>query len=957
MQSMMLSFLGGIADSIVNPIKNLFLELVSLIPKVMYLLYASVACVLDAMQLFFRKLAGLDVYYVGGTATQGDLVTNFITGILGINGNNSMYPALSTVFWSMLIFGVVLALGSTFVALIRAHYSYDEKAAKAGPMQYVYTGVKAIVNMVCTPIIIVLALWVSTALLTALDSITITTSGNVVSTFGSGSTQYLKSAKDKSGTETYIAYDMFGYSIMYEENDEAFAKVAAKTETFSGSMFRACAYQANRARNNDFFVVNTAGIKSVSDLPGKDTIFVNYTKFDPTKYNSKEAYLADMIDTAFACSVHLKDEVNVNYRTIIPLWDVGNISGFSKFDIGTVWVYYDLWKFNFIIGFAGVITCVTLFLNIILGLIQRIFMCVILFLIQAPLFAIAPLDNGKAAKGWFEQFRSQLLMAFGAVVGMNLMLMLLPYLTDISFFNIEIVDYLINTIIVIAALVSVKAVIATLSKIIGGADAQDVGSKMAGDVASTAGKATKLTMASAKVGMKAVGVAAKPLQFAGGAIDGATGNHFAGAKDWAKNAAKDFVFGKVKEEKKMKDDVKIDEASGKYYKVGADGEFVKDADGNRVEVSEADAFTGGDRKGGLKGASAILKNAWADPTSAGEVSGRTLTRKAAEWRKRRAGENLETTQSGTEEMARQREWESTFNDEMSFARTAKIEDQAREKIRLEDDIDQNKSMEEMARFLKTNSSFDSMKEGNVDLEKLFNSKKFTDSQKDQMREFMKDIPESARVMRLNNLVAMQNNRREQLKGVNNEIKNRLQGQNIAPGGLDNYSRYMVKADNRRKATENYNNAVLDAEKRELKWKNRVDARTGDDKQGHKKRFDEAYQKKYFDAEGNRTKDKLGIERGLAGTFKFVGANVVFDSFAQDSLKKFLEESDIKPKPRHDEATASNTKSIVDELKKLNKANSSGASEANNEAILQALQEIKEALAKKEDGGGSGKGTP
>lgn len=955
MQSMMLSFLGGIADSIVNPIKNLFLELVSLIPKVMYLLYASVACVLDAMQLFFRKLAGLDVYYVGGTATQGDLVTNFITGILGINGNNSMYPALSTVFWSMLIFGVVLALGSTFVALIRAHYSYDEKAAKAGPMQYVYTGVKAIVNMVCTPIIIVLALWVSTALLTALDSITITTSGNVVSTFGSGSTQYLKSAKDKSGTETYIAYDMFGYSIMYEENDEAFAKVAAKTETFSGSMFRACAYQANRARNNDFFVVNTAGIKSVSDLPGKDTIFVNYTKFDPTKYNSKEAYLADMIDTAFACSVHLKDEVNVNYSTIIPLWDVGNISGFSKFDIGTVWVYYDLWKFNFIIGFAGVITCVTLFLNIILGLIQRIFMCVILFLIQAPLFAIAPLDNGKAAKGWFEQFRSQLLMAFGAVVGMNLMLMLLPYLTDISFFNIEIVDYLINTIIVIAALVSVKAVIATLSKIIGGADAQDVGSKMAGDVASTAGKATKLTMASAKVGMKAVGVAAKPLQFAGGAIDGATGNHLAGAKD----RAKDAILGKTNEDEVNKN-FRYDEATKKYYK--------KDAYGHEVESSTAEYEAAlKARSGGLKGMGTNLKNAWADPAAAGRAASGQVALEVEKTRMALA--DLQDARYDPEKMKerqqnkkrKHREARDSADNTTWLGRKKKNYHAKRVA-----DFGSDKSIGiygthfgnfALALGQDTQSRIDKATERQEKRNKKIND------HLDGMvgSNFLKSRYHKWRYHKWQGKTWDGKDTNDEEKYGTSLYKAKEATDKIGERGIINHVKHPItsvsekyyKHEERKYKADKDEEGNFSAKKRYQK--NIDNQSTYTEKQ--KENLSGAYQKKYFDAEGNRTKDKLGIERGLAGTFKFVGANVVFDSFAQDSLKKFLEESDIKPKPRHDEATASNTKSIVDELKKLNKANSSGASEANNEAILQALQEIKEALAKKEDGGGSGKGTP
>ena len=73
------SMLLGIFDWIGDFFKSLF----NLIPQVVYLLYASLACVIDCLQLLFRKLAGLDVYYVDGEAVAGDLVTNFITGILG----------------------------------------------------------------------------------------------------------------------------------------------------------------------------------------------------------------------------------------------------------------------------------------------------------------------------------------------------------------------------------------------------------------------------------------------------------------------------------------------------------------------------------------------------------------------------------------------------------------------------------------------------------------------------------------------------------------------------------------------------------------------------------------------------------------------------------------------------------------------------------------------------------
>ena len=102
-------------------IADFFKALFDLIPKVIYLLYSSLACVLDVLQLFFRKLAGLDVYYVDGKAVAGDLVTNFIAGIIGINfdGNDVIeYSALTTVFWAFIIFGIIICFSSTLIAVI-----------------------------------------------------------------------------------------------------------------------------------------------------------------------------------------------------------------------------------------------------------------------------------------------------------------------------------------------------------------------------------------------------------------------------------------------------------------------------------------------------------------------------------------------------------------------------------------------------------------------------------------------------------------------------------------------------------------------------------------------------------------------------------------------------------------------------------------------------------------------
>lgn len=513
-------------------IGDFFKALFDMIPKTMYLLYASFACVLDVLQLFFRKLAGLDVYYIDGKPVGGDIVTNFITGILGINSRDSLhYSALSTVFWSMVVFGIIMCFACTIFAIIKSHYTYDEKAAK-GPMQYVYTAGKAILNMAVVPVIVVLGLYVSEAVLNALDTITSTNSGTIEQTFGKEvCNEYFMTADTSRGAtgvlnenKTYIYYDIFGFSasIRYGQwyagsvgdwfvNSEGLmeehAYVGAKSQPFSGSLFKVAAYNANRAR-----------LGTMSVEKGQGTAYGQFTgsKFDPTSNFLKNAdndqELADMIDMLFANHIHLKWEkttvLNYGFSPICSFKYFTNflstvVHSFSKFNVGLVWYYYDLWSFNFIVGFAGCIVCLSIFINIILGLITRLFMCIVLFLVAPPLFGLAPLDGGKGGKGWKENFIKQVLMAYGAVVGMNLVLMILPYMNDIDFFNIPMADYLAQTLMIIVGLITIKAVIATLSGLIGAADANEAGGKIKDEVGDTIGKATKMTIGAAKLGKKA----------------------------------------------------------------------------------------------------------------------------------------------------------------------------------------------------------------------------------------------------------------------------------------------------------------------------------------------------------------------------------------------------------------------------------------------------------------------
>ena len=99
--------------------------LFSIFPKLLYLLSNAFLTIIDLFQMVFRKLAGLDVYFVDGTAQEGDIVYHFLRGTL-----LGDFPILTNVFWSLIILGIILLIVSTIIQIIRSEYASDKVRAK-----------------------------------------------------------------------------------------------------------------------------------------------------------------------------------------------------------------------------------------------------------------------------------------------------------------------------------------------------------------------------------------------------------------------------------------------------------------------------------------------------------------------------------------------------------------------------------------------------------------------------------------------------------------------------------------------------------------------------------------------------------------------------------------------------------------------------------------------------------
>ena len=567
-----MTFSAGMLNSIGSLITDFLTGIFAFIPQMMYFVYTCCACILDFFQYVVRKLAGLDTYYIDGVEQEGDLLLAMVKGIVGLDTSaQGEYSTLSTVFWSLVIFGLIILVVATILKLIMTHYNYNSE--KSNPMVIIKGSLKSIMTMALIPIVTIFGIAISNALLSVLDQISAgSASTQIESVYRNSAADYktvFKTGEDSWGREVYASYDFFGFGSYTNQT------------SISGQLFKVAANSSNRVRKESF----TPHIGGAGDgWANIHNIFTSNTSDEATRREE----VAMMIDFAFANNLTLKNRTTASVKLGESLvlissfsflqsavWYLGTIqfNNFSKFNVGLVWYYYNLWGYNYFIAFAGLAIALTLLINIVFGLITRLIQTLALFMIYPAIIGISPLDEGKAQGSWKSEFIGNVLMAYGSIVGMNLSFMILPMLEGISFFNSVVPDLIFNMIIMIAALVSVKRIIAVFSQIIGAKDANAEGESTKDE---SVKNATAVADKAMKVAVLAVKVAATV--YSGGAY---------AAKEAAAMAAKKIMMERIKKEAVKKIMEKIAKDKMKQF-LKDKAEDAKDAAADKAK----DAATG-----------------------------------------------------------------------------------------------------------------------------------------------------------------------------------------------------------------------------------------------------------------------------------------------------------------------------------------------------------------------------
>lgn len=459
------SMMGSIMQKLMDIITGFF----AIIPQSIYFLYASVGSLLDVLQYVVRKIAGLDVYYVNGAngleEKTGDIVTDIIEGILGIN---ERYSALNTVFWSMIIFGIIVLFVMTIITIIKAHYNYDSK--KSQPSYIIKTALKSIATMAIIPITVLFGMYLSAALFQALDSITTVASSDEITGYYEQEALDQLSSATSGKDRTYSSYDLFG------------EKEWSNTTTFSGMLFNICAHDASRVRYGAYtvgsgewdtvglFYLNDYGSMSEEDVKEKIAQQIDFAFENNLTLSSAHTIELSGSESQSAIASSLTFGPSAVYAA-----GLSKVTHFSKFNVGLVWYYYNLWAFNFIIAFGAIAMCLSLLANMVFGMMMRMFILVVLFIVYPPLVGITPLDDGNAVKSWRSNFMSQAISAYTSVVAMNLFFMILPLMRSISFFNNTFLDALASMVLIIAGLTMVKKFIQMISEFVGAKNIDEMG--------------------------------------------------------------------------------------------------------------------------------------------------------------------------------------------------------------------------------------------------------------------------------------------------------------------------------------------------------------------------------------------------------------------------------------------------------------------------------------------------
>ncbi|MBQ2863916.1 MAG: hypothetical protein IJE91_00440 [Clostridia bacterium] len=443
----------GILDFLIEWLTTFLIWLIGWVFDLIFLLFADLLFsvgtalleIVDMIQLIFRKLSGLDTYWV----VQGSNSTKYegVDPLLALMTNDDVIQILVT----LTLVSVVMVIVAAIIKIIQSEFSSE--GAKNSKGAIFGTALKSLLLFFLVPVCCIGGVGISNALLKTIDRATNLSTGQA---------------------------------------------------TLGSSIFVSAASNCNRVRSGGNWAAGSNYLTSVG-FTGE----VNDT--------NREA-VADLIDMAF------KDNT-LEGGTLLAGVLNGTITGLAESSVnllnglakaqgsivmpgqyfyqsnGIVDMYYNIKEMNFITYIGAALLAAMTMLNVSFGMIMRLFNAVILFVISPPVVALMPLKSD-AFTSWRRKFVGQVLAAYGTIVALNLLFIILPVVDSIKLFaplggvggsfdagfDFNGINSFVSILFTLTGLFMIKDITKMISEMVGADDAAASGAGMAQKVGSTVGK-------------------------------------------------------------------------------------------------------------------------------------------------------------------------------------------------------------------------------------------------------------------------------------------------------------------------------------------------------------------------------------------------------------------------------------------------------------------------------------
>ena len=117
--------------------------------------------------------------------------------------------------------------------------------------------------------------------------------------------------------------------------------------------------------------------------------------------------------------------------------------------------YYDLSEMNFFVGIAGGLVILVMFVMSAVMFVQRIFDIILLYIVSPASVSTIPLDDGGRFRIWREMLVSKVLSAYGIILSMNIFFLVVPQISQITFFGNAFKDGIVQLLLVIGGAFSI----------------------------------------------------------------------------------------------------------------------------------------------------------------------------------------------------------------------------------------------------------------------------------------------------------------------------------------------------------------------------------------------------------------------------------------------------------------------------------------------------------------------